>query len=55
MSLHDEGRSRGPSLARYLLIALAIAVVIRATMGAPAHEAGGRGQAPWSVAKSVAR
>jgi hypothetical protein len=39
-SPRNAGPPRGPSVTPYLLIALAIAVVIHATMGAPRHEAG---------------
>jgi hypothetical protein len=45
----NAGPPRGPSFTPYLLIALAIAVVIHATMGAPRHEAKDARQAARGV------
>ena len=45
----NAGPPRGPSVTPYLLIALAIAVVIHATMGAPRHEAKDARQAARGV------
>lgn len=49
----EAGKPRAPSLTRTVLVALAIAIVIRATMGAPAHETTRLTPAPWDVAKAA--